>query len=168
MKLIPLSATSKAKNNKGKYFAIVNNSDHSWLSKWNWSACITKNAIYARRSTPDGDIKMHREILGLKRGDGKESDHKNHNGLDNRRRNLRVSTPSQNMANRRPKQGLTSKYKGVHRNQEPNGTIKWIAMLKHKGKRFHLGRFKTEKLAAMSYDVAAKKYHKEFAFLNFK
>ena len=107
-------------------------------------------------------ISMHRLILGLKLGDGKEVDHINHNRLDNQRHNLRIRTRSQNCANRCFSRGK-SQYKGVwwaKRNQ------KWAAQIYVNGKHISLGHFDTEYEAADVYDFAAIKYFGRFARLN--
>jgi hypothetical protein len=81
-KLIPLT--------QGK-FAIVDNADFDWLNQWKWYAVKSYNTWYARRFS---SIPMHRQIMSAP--SGTEIDHRNHNGLDNRRQNLRFSTSAEN------------------------------------------------------------------------
>ena len=101
---------------------------------------------------------MHRFILNLK---GRElADHINHNILDHRLCNLRKCTHAQNQMNRKVFCKKISKYLGV--------SIYIVATITVNGKSIHLGHFKTEEDAAHAYDEAAKKYHGEFANLNFK
>ena len=93
-------------------------------------------------------------------------DHINHDGMDNRRANLRAATHAQNTYHRKKRSGATkSKYKGIHWRKENK---KWVARIMFEGKRIHLGSFHTEIEAAKAYDRAAKKYHGEFASLNFE
>ena len=109
---------------------------------------------------------MHRYLLGLT--DPKiQADHKNLNGLDNRLENLRVATPRQNNINREKLNNCSSKYKGV--NVEKYGFRVRIRIMNENNisKRLHLGYFQDEIEAAKVYDEAAKKYHGEFAILNF-
>jgi len=108
-------------------------------------------------------ISMHRFLSGLVTGDGKKVDHKNRNGLDNRRRNLRVCTDSQNQANRRRSRNNNSGFKGVsfHR-----ASGKYQAKIKVAGRMRWLGLFADPADAALAYNEAALKYHGEFARLN--
>jgi len=91
-------------------------------------------------------------------------DHINGDGLDNRRANLRLATPSQNNCNK-PGFNKSSKYKGVSRTDLKKK--QWRAVIHYNNEMIHLGRFCNEVAAAKAYDKAAKKYHGEFAYLNF-
>lgn len=92
-------------------------------------------------------------------------DHKNHNTLDNQRANLRLATYSQSCANRRSFKNASSKYLGVGFEKDKQ---KWAARIRVNKKGIRLGAFAREVDAAKAYDEAAKKYHGEFANLNFK
>lgn len=90
--------------------ALVDAADFEALSKHKWQMLRSGKTHYAMRSvhvpgtrSAAVTIYMHREILGLKPGDGHgiEADHINHDGLDNRRCNLRACTRSENLRNRR-------------------------------------------------------------------
>ncbi len=92
-------------------------------------------------------------------------DHINCDGLDNRRANLRLATRQQNKCNTRPSStGATSKYKGVFWGKDRK---KWRSRVTFKGKMVDLGSFDSEIEAAKARDAVAKKYHGQFAWLNF-
>jgi hypothetical protein len=108
-------------------------------------------------------VYLHREIMNAPKR--QIVDHKNGDSLDNRRANLRLATRSQNMCNRRKTKSKTSsRFMGVSFHKQKG---KWAAYINLHNKRIWLGRFKTEIEAAKAYDEAAKKYHGEFARLNF-
>jgi hypothetical protein len=106
---------------------------------------------------------MHHQVIAIP--PGMFCDHINHNGLDNRKANLRPATHTQNVWNRRKfKPHSRSKYKGV---DKANDMKRWRARIRVNGKRIYLGSFKTELAAAKAYDQAARKYHGDFAAVNF-
>ena len=91
-------------------------------------------------------------------------DHKDHNGLNNRRSNLREANGSQNLANVKKYRRGSSQYKGVHWSKKEQV---WISQITPRGKRKLLGRFTSELEAAKAYDAAATVEFGEFASLNF-
>lgn len=90
-------------------------------------------------------------------------DHVNRIGLDNRRANLRLATPAQNAANSRKRANQTG-YKGVCLDKQKK---RYRASITANRKKYHLGYFNSPIDAAIAYDVAAKKLHKQFASPNF-
>lgn len=148
----------KIKLSRGK-FALVDNEDYAFLNQWKW---FWLNPGYAARTIRTGKsfhkVLMHRVLLT--RTKGQEVDHKNGNGIDNRKRNLRICTKIQNHWNRGKSKRNTSGYKGVHWHR---ASKKWSANITANHKKHFLGYFTSKKKAAMVYAVAAKKLHKEFA-----
>lgn len=157
MKRIPLT--------QGK-FAIVDDELYEWLNQWKWFAQKDKYTYYAGRNVgkwPNQKmIFMHRQILGLKYKDGKQTDHSNSNGLDNRQSNIRICTIAQNNQNRRCWKNV--KLKGVRWYKDIQ---KWRSRICYKGKFIHLGYFKNEIDAAKAYDKKAKELFGEFVHTNF-
>ena len=146
---------------KGKV-ALVDDEDYKKLSKYKWRAEKRGDLFYAYRSARrHGGYAMHGEILSVPLG--MEIDHKDRNGLNNQKGNLRFCTVSQNQANAKSRIGGTSRFKGVGWFKPSR---KWRALIKVKKQLIYLGLFTTEEDAAMAYNNAALRYFGEFARLN--
>ncbi len=93
-------------------------------------------------------------------------DHINHNGLDNRKENLRICTVAENCRNSRPskRKNKLSKYKGVSFDKKRKV---YRVLIWHNKKQYFLGTFKNETEAAKAYDRKARELFGEFAYLNF-
>lgn len=146
--------------------AIVDDEDFEYLSQWKWHLFRTKDGDYATRNirlnSKRTKIRMHTQLMTPP--DGLVVDHRNGDGLDNRRSNLRVCTLTENNCNRRG--SGASKYLGVSYKSRQG---KYTAQIyQHgKGKQIHLGSFLNEIDAARAYDRIAPSIHGEFARLNF-
>jgi len=160
MKQIPLT--------QGK-FALVDDEDFEYLNQWKWHTSTNGLTMYATGHEPKANgvqktIIMHRLIMGLKHGDGLVIDHINHDGLDNRRSNLRICTQKENMRNRTSLTNSSSKHLGVTFYKD---RVKaWRALIRVDGELNHIGYFQTEEQAAMAYNERAQKAYGEFASLN--
>lgn len=155
--------------------ALVDASFTKLLASSNWYAVWSADmgGYYARTNQTvfGGGVRrqvaiiMHRLVMGVT--DPKVFvDHINHDTLDNRLSNLRLSTVQQNCSNRRisTDTGCTSVYKGVHWCKRSG---KWVASIRLNYKLKSLCYFTCEIEAAMSYDAAAAQLFGEFAYLNF-
>jgi len=159
------------------YVATVDDSDFDKLNKFKWYCLLKGKLKYAVRNIqhPEGGfhkdgrsrrkrLSMHLELLPKKKGF--ITDHKDRNGLNNCRYNLRYATTSQNATNskvRKRKSVNGSAFRGVRRLKSGN----WHSDIRYDRRRVCLGTFFMEEEAAKAYDIAAIKYHKEFASLNF-
>ena len=140
---------------------LIDLENYNWLSEPNWTIIKAGRNKYAITNYNTEVILMHRLIMEAKSGE--EVDHRNHNGLDNRRTNLRFCTHAQNAANKSFSLGGASKYKGVSWNIRSK---KWVVRIQVNNEIKHLGYFFTEKAAARIYDEAALSYFGEFAYTN--
>lgn len=158
MKKIPLT--------KGQY-ALVDDEDFEALNRFKWCALKKKGVTFyairiVQKNNKKKAILMHRLILNI--NDPKiQVDHKDHNGLNNRRNNIRPSTAGQNSCNKSSRKGSSSKYKGVSWHKLSKS---WKVQITKDGKGFVGGYFKKEESAALAYNNLAIKLHGEFAFLN--
>jgi len=141
--------------------ALVDDEDFEELRRHKWHAIKKGKFWYAVRNVGRKRIFMHREILDAQ--PGQFCDHINHDGLDNRRVNLRLCTRAENQWNSRSRPG-TSHYKGVSFYRK---TDKWRAQVMMAGETYHLGLFEKEEDAACSYDAAAREIFGQFACVNF-
>jgi hypothetical protein len=149
-------------------WTILDAEDYYRFSDFKWGIFADKGKCYVvcnikLRPGPTSRARLHRELMNAPAG--LHVDHRNSDGLDNRRANLRIATHAQNVQNRRKTKSKTSfRFIGVcfdrHRQE-------WTVHIGHNGRKLWLGRFNNEEDAAKAYDNAAVKYHKEFAHLNF-
>ena len=132
-----------------KSIAIVDDSVHEYLNSFKWQAAIRGKNCYAI-STLYGKTKilyayMHHAVIGRPLS-GYVVDHVNGNGLDNRRKNLRIVSHRINLNN-------TSR----HRNGKLVGASfckkekRWMSQILVDKKRIFLGHFKSEELAHEKY-----------------
>jgi hypothetical protein len=149
-------------------WTILDQQDYYRFGNLKWGVCGHDEHIYGGRfikTTKSSGIKLvylHREIMNAP--EGLLVDHINSDTLDNRRANLRLATHSQNSCNRPKKSNTSSRFIGV---SFLKSRKRWRAAIRHHGKRIFLGYFDSEIEAGKAYDEAAKKYHGEFARLNF-
>lgn len=157
MKLIPLT--------RGK-FAKVDDADFDWLNQFKWRAVEKCKNFYAVRHLRFKGVRktvgIHQllsAVMGFSRPDHKDGD-----GLNNQRHNLRRASKSENGGNRKLNCNSRSGFKGVYWNAESR---KWRASIRKDGKSKYLGDFLAAEDAAHAYDAAAIKLFGEFARLNF-
>jgi hypothetical protein len=150
------------------FVALVDDEDYDRLMKYHWRLAVHNlGHRYAIRTTGHSnetqtDRKMERNIIQVPDDSFPCRlciDHINGNGLDNRRCNLRVATYAQNIANSPPRKGR--KYKGVYfKGKSYYASISFNRIV------IRIGKFKTEEEAARAYDLKAKEFYGEFAYLN--
>jgi hypothetical protein len=144
--------------------SFVDDEDYDLVSLFNWYPFKSNTCpLYARTEVIISGSRicffMHRFILGLSPVD--RVDHRNGNGLDNQRSNIRVCTGLSNAKNRKLNVDSSTGFKGV--------TFefgKYRAQIHCDKRKFHLGMYDTPEEAALAYDDAARNLHREFARTN--
>ena len=147
--------------------ALVDDELFEELNKYIWFAAkdvsVTTAKYYARCNHQGKKIKMHRLIMGV--SDPKiKTDHKDGDGLNNQKENLRLCSDLENGRNKKIPSSNTSGYKGVHQTRKG----KWVARIGIDYKKIHLGVFDNPVDAAIAYDKKAKELFGDFAKLNIK
>lgn len=145
---------------------LVDVDDLVYVAPFTWDAYKAANTHYARTTyTRDGKtfrISMHQLLLLGMTGDKEHIDHKDGNGLNNKRSNIRPATPWENAQNKGVCHTSKTGFKGV--TQKGRKFIAFLSLGKHK--KLPIGEFKTAKEAAQAYDQAARRYLGPFAKLN--
>lgn len=157
------------KHGIGKH-SLVDDEDYSKISSFKWFS----DGRYAMRSKKYPGkrssyfIYMHRFIMDqpTKKENGLEVDHVNGDGLDNRKENLRICEHYQNKANSKTQSNNSTGYRGVWYSTDQKRRKRWVAEIKLKGKKKHLGRYLTKEEAAVAYNIASEKYHGDYGRLN--
>lgn len=152
--------------------ALVDEADYELVMQYRWRLwenvrlCGSTAGPYALTTAPAEcaggkrrEIRMHKLITGWE-----QTDHRNHDGLDNQRHNLRDATGAQNNRNRRPEAGTASPYKGVCWHGQAG---KWFAKIWVQDRSVCLGFYVDPEDAARAYDAAAREHFGEFAWFNF-
>jgi hypothetical protein len=156
------------------YVALVDAEDYQRVMQFKWYAHVhhrkdgSISAVYAQRMLPETPGKrpmehMHRFILNIT-DPSIQVDHKDHDGLNDRKSNLRAATKNQNQHNVPIRRDNTSGFKGVCWHKQHR---KWVTTIQVNNKPLHIGLFLDLVEAAHAYDAAAIKYHGKFACLNF-
>lgn len=149
----------------GGHSALVDEEDYQRVIEAGpWHPRRRGRNVYAQRHVflADGrrsTQQMHNFILGVV-----GIDHRNGDGLDNRRSNLRPANQSQNTANTRRRSTNKSGFKGV---SWKTGRGAWVAQIRRGDKSYHLGLFGNREEAARAYDAAAIELFGEYARINF-
>lgn len=122
-----------------------------------WRALVAENTTYATDTALDlgarRTIYAHQLILP----DAARVDHRDRDGLNNLRENLRECTNTENSYNRVAGKNSSSRFKGVSKSGD-----KWIAQIRLGGENRKLGSYFSEEDAARAYDEAAREGHGEF------
>lgn len=136
----------RARDGSVRAYAVVDAADAEWVNRWRWSI---DNGYAAARHWVDRKGKkvyLHRMLMGLVRGDGKEVDHRDRNRLNCTRSNLRVTTRTGNRQNRGSLSGSSSSYRGVSWLTRER---KWFAFVKTGGVMHRGGYFDSEQQAGL-------------------
>lgn len=132
--------------------------EHSWYpsSGKGQSKYLKANVIVKGKHTTTA---FHRELL--KKIEGKEIDHINRDGLDNRKTNLRYVSHKENMNNQPKKRNANSKFHGINFDKTRNKYVAWVRH-KNEDKSKNIGRFEKEEDAANFRELFLEQNKNEF------
>ena len=136
-------------------FAIIDAEDAPLVAGRKWQAHPRRDGKGFYAANSEG-VKLHRFLLCAKQG--QIVDHRNGDGLDNRRGNIRIGSQSGNCVNRQQTPGV------YLRGARPKKG-KWQAYIKFQGKQRSLGYFDTEREAHDAYVSEARRLHGDWMSL---
>jgi hypothetical protein len=132
--------------------ALIDDEDEELVMRYRWNRAIRSHTSYATTTIvhPGGgrypstlrrpwgqliqtQLRMHRLVMGLESGDPRQPDHRDHDGLNNQRYNLRISTVGTNNQNKSSAKGSSTPYRGVYFNRarEKYYAEAWLNYQKH-------------------------------------
>jgi hypothetical protein len=114
-----------------------------------------RHTIYARTRIGGKFVLLHNLLVNY----AWPVDHRNGNGLDCRRHNIRAATKSQNAANARAHRDNKCGWKGIWWNKRDKC---WQAQICVAGRKQHLGCFRKPSTAKAAYNRAARDAFGEF------
>lgn len=152
MKVVPLT--------QGRV-ALVDDADYPLMMEYTWFANAPAGDGHWYAVNGKSEQSMHRMLIEA--SPGQKVDHRNGDGLDNRRANLRFATTAQNAQNSIGRSDRSGRFKGVMWEKERQ---KWVVRIKVDGVYRNLGRFDDDEEAAQVYNEAATEHFGEFARLN--
>lgn len=139
--------------------AVIDTVDLDKVEGRNWYARAGHKTFYAQTHLDDGAVAdLHRYLLDP--GDGIETDHRDGNGLNCTRENLRPATKAQNLHNRGAQSNNKSGHKGVYWAAHAS---MWRARIMVRGVTICLGYHHEIGDAARAYREAASLHHGEYA-----
>lgn len=145
------------------YEAVIDAADVPLVEGYAWKALVDTRRVYATTEVggrkAKKSLRMHRVIMDAP--SGVDVDHIDHNGINNRRSNMRFCTRSENLQNQRKRLDNTSGFKGVHYYKR---TGRWRAYIMRDSKERHLGYFDTPEQAYAAYCRASEYLHGEYGF----
>lgn len=146
------------------YWAVIDAADAEAVGQFNWIAAPRDRRIYAARQVGGRKSKrtvfLHQfvaERAGVARK--RTVDHRNENGLDCRRMNLRPATQQENLANRGAQRNSKTGIKGVSFDSKRKT---WCASVKA-GSTRRQGRFPTKESAVEAVSTWRRELHGTFA-----
>lgn len=147
----------------GRHEVLVDDEDFELVSKYRWCLAVRGKTRYAyciEKENRSVIIYMHRLILA---NPAQHVDHKDQNGLNNQKSNLRLGSKAQNLMNRGVNKNNKTGFKGVSFNPR---TKKYRVAIMYKRKWISGGEFINSSLAAKRYNELALRHFGEFAKLN--
>lgn len=147
-------------------FALVDDDDFERVNALRWLAAFAHGHWYAAREHNGTTLSMHRFILGIT-SRKIWVDHRDNDGLNNQRNNLRACTPRQNCRNRKINKNNSSGFKGVTIDRYKS-SVYYVATICVNYRNRFIGQFKTAREAAKAYDREAIKLHGDFRRTNFE
>lgn len=139
--------------------AVIDAADVEIVEAYLWYADVKRTTVYARSSFIKGVGRIYLHRLLISPDASLQVDHKDGDGLNCRRGNLRPATNGENRRNQRVRKDSGTKIKGVRWDAKNH---KWCARIKHQGQSIWLGRHSTFEAAHSAYAAASALFHGDF------